>query len=356
MKIRSKLSIAIVCHSIRIDGGIGRYVVELIEGLNEFGIKPVVFTKKVDNDVVTKLNCSVVRINCRIIPTKLRDYYFNFIVSRKLKKFEFDEIISANRFPLSSIIICGGTHKGFIKNMGKSPSIFDKMMINLEQKCYNNSKLVVAHAKGLEDEVVNLYGIDRNKVKTIYTPLDESRFNAKPISANDIDDFRAKFKIPIGNTTFLIPSAGNHRMKGLDILQEYFNESKLPITLLVAGRKAKEGKNVIYIGFRNDMENVYKLVDYTILSSRYEAFGMVTIESLFCGTPVVLSKNVYAQEIIDESEKILFDRDDKDSLNKAIIRAIGNKHRVKNPKVAVTQKDSIREHVRKIFAAIGYNI
>jgi len=82
----------------------------------------------------------------------------------------------------------------------------------------------------------------------------------------------------------------------MDILQRFFSSTTLPVTLLVAGRPVEEVRNVKYIGFRKDMERIYKLVDYTILASRYEAFGLVAVESVFSGTPVVLTPNVYSMK------------------------------------------------------------
>ncbi len=41
-------TIGIACHSFRTDGGMGRYVQLLSEGLLNLGIRPTVITKKID--------------------------------------------------------------------------------------------------------------------------------------------------------------------------------------------------------------------------------------------------------------------------------------------------------------------
>ena len=43
-------TIGIACHSLRLDGGMGRYSLALVKGLNELNIEPVVFTKKIDRE------------------------------------------------------------------------------------------------------------------------------------------------------------------------------------------------------------------------------------------------------------------------------------------------------------------
>lgn len=47
----SACTVGIACHSFRIDGGMGRYVYGLAEGLLELGITPTVFTKKIDRSL-----------------------------------------------------------------------------------------------------------------------------------------------------------------------------------------------------------------------------------------------------------------------------------------------------------------
>ena len=99
------------------------------------------------------------------------------------------------------------------------------------------------------------------------------------------------------------------------------------------------------------MEMIYKFVDYLILSSRYEAFGMVAIESILSGTPVILSKNIYSNEIIRPEAKILFDRLNQESLETAINTAIAHKHKLTNPLQYILPPDTEVEHVTKILQA-----
>jgi len=344
-------TIGIACHSLRLDGGMGRYSLALVKGLNELNIEPVVFTKKIDRSATTDLKFQLELINCRWLPTKLRDYFYNIQVEKIAKKYNLTSIISCNRYVGANICICGGTHKGYLTAINKKPSFFDKRMINLENQFYQRSQLIVAHSNGMANEVHKLYNISSSKITTIYPPFDTSRFNNTSTNQLDRLDFYRQNNIPSDNTLFLIPSAGNHYVKGLDFLINFFNETHLPISLIVAGRPIKPSRNVFYIGFRHDMEVIYKFVDYLILSSRYEAFGMVAIESILSGTPVILSKNIYSNEIIRPEAKILFDRLNQESLETAINTAIAHKHKLINPLQYILPPDTEVEHVTKILQA-----
>lgn len=69
----------------------------------------------------------------------------------------------------------------------------------------------------------------------------------------------------------------------------------------VAGRSEIEDPNVTALGrfTQEKLAAIYSEAAVTIHPSRFEAFGNVVLESLACGTPVVTSKNVGANEILD---------------------------------------------------------
>ena len=83
-------AIGIACHSLRLDGGMGRYSLALVKGLNELNIEPVVFTKKIDENATANLRFKLELINCRWLPTKLRDYFYNYRVEKISKKYNLD--------------------------------------------------------------------------------------------------------------------------------------------------------------------------------------------------------------------------------------------------------------------------
>lgn len=163
--------IGLACHSLRLDGGMGRYSLAVVKGLNELGIKPVVFTKKINKQDAGQLKFKLELINCRFLPTKIRDHYYNIITNNRAKKYSFDAIISCNRYPNASIIVCGGTHKGYLSAINKQPSFFDKLMIRQETVTYQNSQLVIAHSEIMAREVENFYSIEKKTKFTTFTRL-----------------------------------------------------------------------------------------------------------------------------------------------------------------------------------------
>lgn len=340
-------SIGIACHSFRIDGGMGRYVQLLTEGLNNLGVRPLVITKKVDRSLSSCSNVDIKTINCKFVPSKLRDYYYNYRLGKYLDAHPIDIVISCNRNTHSDIAICGGTHIGYCRAMQTSESFFDKKMIELEKAFYRNARLIVAHSEGMRQELIDFYGISPDKCPTIYPPVSLDLFTAE--DSKHLSNLQTENKF-----TFVIPSAGNHKMKGLDILINFFSRTSLPIKLLIAGRPISgQYRNVEYIGFRSDMPDVFRSVDFTILGSRYEAFGQVAIESVACGTPVVLSNKVCAAEVISDQAKFLFDSNSFESFEKAIMNAITrySHTKIENPLDHLKITTDITQHVEKLLYA-----
>ena len=58
-------------------------------------------------------------------------------------------------------------------------------------------------------------------------------------------------------------------------------------------------RDVIFTGSRNDVENIIPSCDVLVLPSFSESFGLVLIEALACGKPVIGS-NVYVAQVVEQ--------------------------------------------------------
>jgi glycosyltransferase involved in cell wall biosynthesis len=76
----------------------------------------------------------------------------------------------------------------------------------------------------------------------------------------------------------------------------------------VAGKTPLNAPNVINLGFRQDMPELYAAADAVILASHYEAFGLVGPEAILCGTPAIFSTTVGAAEVLSEQACLRFER------------------------------------------------
>lgn len=81
--------------------------------------------------------------------------------------------------------------------------------------------------------------------------------------------------------------------------------------------------------FRSDVSTFFRAVDAFVMASKAETFGMVTIESMACGTPIIASNAGGSPEILDFGKiGTLFKPMDAASLAKALNDFIENPERV----------------------------
>ena len=102
--------------------------------------------------------------------------------------------------------------------------------------------------------------------------------------------------------------------------QEYFNQMNAFI-------EENNLKHRVHIRpYMNNPEIFYCAIDWFVMATKAETFGMVTIESLACGTPVLGSNAGGTPEILEnKSGGILFETLSSDDLAAKIDSIVDNK-------------------------------
>ena len=127
--------------------------------------------------------------------------------------------------------------------------------------------------------------------------------------------------------------------------------SKKHFELIVVGDdkfSTKKNRGVKYLGHINNMAELYVSVDFTVLPSKYEPFGLIVPESLQCGTPVIVSNKVGACELINDNEGIIIKEITPAGIAKAIETAQKQKFDIR-PNFAETNGLTIQQHIEKII-------
>jgi len=198
--------------------------------------------------------------------------------------------------------------------------------------------------------LLELYGVDDAKIRVLYPPVDGARFS--PVDASARAALRASYGFREQETVLLFPSS-SHERKGLPLIESVVEALDLPVVVAVAGRRPeRETQRIRYIGYVKDLENAYRAADYTILASKYEPFGLVGIESVMCGTPVILSSNIGCCDAIGEAAKHVFRPDDAADLRRVIEAVVKDEKRRVAPDdgPAVRYDASVEAHVDALLA------
>ena len=338
-------------HGLRHSGGIERYAVTLVRGLHALGVRPTVIAKAFDTTLPEYAWVDALPVRMAGVPSKLRDLYFDWRIRRFKQRRDLGPLIACNQTGAADIAICGSTHPGYLAAMGETAGRSDGWKIALERAHLVNSQFIVAHSQRMIDEVQRFYSIKPDKIRLMYPPVDSERFSKVPDAERA--RLRAELKLPDDKAVFLLASTG-HRRKGLDLLAEFFAKTDLPVCLVVAGRPIDiDAPHIRYLGYRNDLHNVFRAVDFTLLASIFEPFGLVGVESVLCGTPIVAADNVGCVEVIRAPGQFGFSLAQAQSLGEAIGRAVAawraNTHRIEDPLAALGYDPSVEVHVKALL-------
>jgi glycosyltransferase involved in cell wall biosynthesis len=323
---------------------------DLVRGLAAAGFdgkrKPAFFARKIDMSLAESRLIEAHRIKVSFLPGKLRDAYFSWALKRARKRAKVDVLIGCNRVEGSEIAICGGTHIGFLRATGRREKRSDTRQIALERRQYAQAEVIVAHSDMMSDELRVLYGVDSRKIRVLYPPVDGARFS--PVNAATRARLRERFGFKPDETVLLFPSS-SHERKGLPLIEKAL--AGMNVVIAVAGRAPeKAAANVRYVGYAKNIEDAYRAADFTILASSYEPFGLVGIESVMCGTPVIFPACIGCCDAIADHAKHVFKSGDAGDLRRTVLDAIETRRdAARVPDDAVRYDTRVDSHVRVLI-------
>lgn len=346
-----------IFHTIARAGGMERAVVDMICGFAEKGLHVRGIAMRTDISVFPEHLRE--RIELIRVPAK-----FPYNLSQRFANWDFEnraasfckpgrKTFSASRVPAPvDVAISGGTHLAHLKKKGKKrPSITDKLAIDHEHAFYSQAKVCVAHSQMTRDEILDLHVTPPEKVVCLFPPVDTKKFNLE--TRRSRAETRASWGVSDEKFVLLFPS-NNHALKGADLILAALDEINDPdIVLAVASRRPIDHPRALNIGFRPDVEKCYAAADATILASKYEAFGLVAVESILCGTPALLSEFCGATDALAEPGCTKFPRT-QSGVRDAILAA-RERHRagtlaLSEPEKSVLYPYSLDLHIDALLA------
>jgi len=301
------MRIALVHTNLTRGGGMEAYLCSLVKGFRRQGDSVTVYACRVDWDVAQELGCDVRQIR-PLLPRKIREFRFLHRCNELPLRRDYDLAIGTARTSSPHVTVCGGVHAETIRHIRRTAllrGVYDVFENRCEKQAFCQAPHIMAHSGTIARQIVAHYQIDPAKIKVLYPPIDTDRF--QPMDSAARARARSALGIADDRLSLLFVSCG-HQCKGLDQLCKAFAElDPRRYELLVAGSAltSPHPDNVRYIGYVNDLGPVYGAADYTVLPSYYEAFGLVVPESLQCGTPVMVTQNVGAAELLTGQEAVL---------------------------------------------------
>lgn len=200
-----------------------------------------------------------------------------------------------------------------------------KEMWLLKKECFTGVKdlTIITPSQWLADIVKQSF-LNDYIIKVINNGIDLTVF--KPLKS----DFKKIYNVK--NKYILLGVAGCWGVKkGLDIFIELSKRLRDEYQVVLVGTddeiKKQLPKNIIAINRtenQHQLAEIYTAADVFINPTREEVFGMVNVEALACGTPVIMFDTGGSPEIIDQTCGIIVPRDNIDVMIEKLYYIIDN--------------------------------
>ncbi|MBW2973144.1 glycosyltransferase [Candidatus Woesearchaeota archaeon] len=222
---------------------------------------------------------------------------------------------------------------------------------------------IVCVAHSTKRFIHNFEYIPNRKLITIYAGVDIAKFVSKknPLFRKKIGANKNEFLIGIVGR--LSKEKGHrHLFRALKILKDE-RITKFKLAVIGDGPLAKQlkamrdmkglQKEIIFWGFRKDINKIYSNFDLLCVPSDFEGFGLVIIEAMACNTPSLASDIDAIKEIItDKKTGFLFKSGSSDDLADKLRNILRKKIEIKsfskNAKNLIRKKFNFTINLKKL--------
>lgn len=298
------------------NGGAERVIFNLIRGLVERGINVDLLVADSTGELILSLpkEVTIVDLKARRVLTCIPG------IIRHLRKVKPDVLFSAldyvnivaifskyiSRVSLRVVVSVHAQPEFFT---GHPNSLRGIMLSKLFKIAHNKADKIVAVSSGLANELINLMGINKNKVCVIYNPIittpilgnivyfhDSSRSCEPPVILA-VGRLAVEKDYPTLIRAFKL--VRQHRHVRLQILGEGDQRNNLEILV----NSLELTADVDFLGYQSDPYTYMKRASCFVLSSKSEGFGNVLVEALALGCPIVSTNCPYGpSEILDSGK------------------------------------------------------
>jgi len=205
--------------------------------------------------------------------------------------------------------------------------LFSVFNSHWERQVFAQSGMVVAASNKVRQDLVSS-GITGKRIEVIHNAADSEKLQVPPPS-------RADFGLPQAVPLALFAGDLRTYRKNLDGVLKAI--SQLPLAhLAVVGEtrgspfpelasKLGIADRTHFMGFRRDLAAIMQVANVFVFPSRYEPFGMVVLEAMAAGLPVIVASSVGAAELVTPHSGVVIDSpDDGRSLVQGLSELLNN--------------------------------
>lgn len=327
------MKIGIDAHSLEGEKtGVGRVLDNILKEWNKLSnnFEFILYFKK----EIPELNLSE-KFEKKLFNSKSNALFMHFYLTKAAKKDKIDILFCPSY--VSPVFYKGKTalilHDIIYQahpEMYNWPSIWDKILLKQFSKISaKKAEIIFVPSKFTKKEVIKHYQVDKNKVfKTMWGIDNDFK---KIDNEEELIKVKDKYKIK-DKFIFYIGSIfkRRHLFEAIKAFNKMSKRLKNYQFLIVGGNytniseKELNQENIVYHEYLSgkDLVNLYNAADLTVYLSDYEGFGLPPLESIACGTPVVVSNKASIPEVIGKAGIYVENNNDVNEITKAIYKGL----------------------------------
>jgi glycosyltransferase involved in cell wall biosynthesis len=329
LTMRKTQQIALVSHRIEKNDGQGRVNYEIAKAALKRGYRVTLLAAHCAPEIAQHPLSSFVRLGNENKPTQLlRNLSFAQSSSHWLRQNRLTvDVVQANGFitwAAAEVVVAHFVHGAWMKNFyypfrmfWKSPyaayqRVFTSLNARWERNAFAKAKIIVAVSEKISEELRSI-GVPSSKIRVIYNGVDTVEFSPGPPQ-------RSYFGLPESVPMAIFAGDLKTSRKNLDTVLNAIR--MLPgVHLAVAGgadgspylalaQRLGVHDRVHFLGRVSEMPLLMKSADCFIFPSRYDPLGLVILEAMATGLPVITSANAGGAELLGEAGRIMRDPED----------------------------------------------
>ena len=200
--------------------------------------------------------------------------------------------------------------------------------------CYaiEKSDVVTAVSKALAVETEKKLCVAANRIETVYNFINPRFFNP---GLRDVETGEKHKTVIIHASNLRAVKRpldvikifhGIYRYLGDSVELQIVGEGPLQYEMIALAEQLGIEKNVHFLGVRSNIGRMFASADMLLLPSQQESFGLVALEAMACGVPVVASRAGGLPEVIEDGRSgLLFPVGDTDEAVEKAVRVLKDK-------------------------------
>jgi glycosyltransferase involved in cell wall biosynthesis len=331
------MRIALISHQVGFGDGQGRVNYEIARAALDAGIEVTLIAEHCAADLASHEHGRSVIIPTSRLPTRfMKNLSFAVRSALWLKRNPKSvDIIQANGFITMApvdIVAAHFVHGAWLRSpyavtketqwtaSGLYQRIYSRLNALLEQTSFRRARRVVAVSENVATELISI-GVPAKKITIIFNGVDTDEFHPRRAD-------RSMIGAPTGVVIFLFCGDLQTHRKNFDGILRAIAAVE-GVHLAVAGSIAESpypalakelgvSERVHFLGYVRDMSSLMVATDAFIFPSRYDPLGLVLLEAMASGLPVITARTTGASVVLDDPYWTVEDPEDTTELARMV--------------------------------------